>query len=155
MHQGKGLKTPCTVVKGKQTNGYLHNKCTQQANRKKIRHDWVELMVPRDLCKRLQFSHAKKLYMQERESIFENEMQEIIRDFKITNSSPNSDSKSRPSINELVLYILPFQQTIEWKAKTKRQHMSGFCWRAEKFQNMKVTMRAIAVGDYWMDAIEI
>ena len=49
----------------------------------KTRHDWMGKMIHSELCKKLKFNHIAKLYMHKLKSLLENEMYEILWDFKI------------------------------------------------------------------------
>ena len=49
----------------------------------KTRHDWVEKVIPWELCNRLKFDHTDKYFMNKPESDQENVSKKILRDFEI------------------------------------------------------------------------
>ena len=60
------------------------NECCELAQKEyKTRHDWVEKVIHRELCKKLKFDHTNKWYLQNPESVLENETDKRLRDFEI------------------------------------------------------------------------
>ena len=51
----------------------------------KTRHDWMSKVIYWELCKKLKFDHTHKEYMDNPESVWENEMNKLLWDFKIQN----------------------------------------------------------------------
>ena len=49
----------------------------------KIRHDWVGKVIHWELCKKFKFVHTDIWYMHNPESVPENEMHNVLRDFDI------------------------------------------------------------------------
>ena len=62
---------------------HIVSECSKLAQKEfKTRNDWVGKMIHLELCKRLNFDHITKWHKQE-ESILENEMHKILRDFEM------------------------------------------------------------------------
>ena len=60
-----------------ETINHIISKCSKLVQEEyKTRYDW-------ELCKKLKFDHTTKLYMHKPESVLENEMPNILRDFVI------------------------------------------------------------------------
>ena len=58
--------------------------CSKLAQMKyKTRHDWVGKVIHWELCKRLNFNHITKWYINKQESIFEKLTHRILWDFQI------------------------------------------------------------------------
>ena len=49
----------------------------------KPRHDSVEKVIHRELCKKLKFDHLTKWFVHKPESVMKNEIHKILRDFDI------------------------------------------------------------------------
>ena len=49
----------------------------------KSRHDWVEKVIYRELCKKMKFDHTNKWYMHNSESLLMNGMLKFLWDFNI------------------------------------------------------------------------
>ena len=49
----------------------------------KVRNDWVDKVIHRELCKKLKFDHMNKWYMHNLESVPENEIPKLLCDFEI------------------------------------------------------------------------
>ena len=63
---------------------HIISKCCKLAQKEyKSRHDRVYKVIHWELCKKLKFHHINKWYTYNLESIPENEMQKILRDFAI------------------------------------------------------------------------
>ena len=59
-------------------------KCSKLARKEyKTRHDWVGKVIHLELCKKMPSYHTTKWYMQNSESILENEIHKILWDFEI------------------------------------------------------------------------
>ena len=59
----------------------------------KTRHDLVSKVVHWELCKKLKFDRTNKWYMYNRESVRENEMHKLLRDFEIQTDHLISDRR--------------------------------------------------------------
>ena len=59
----------------------------------KTRHDWVEKVIHRELCKKFKFDHTNKWYMHNPESVPENEMHKLLWDSEILS---NLSQTTRP-----------------------------------------------------------
>ena len=77
----------------------------------KIRHDWVEKVIKRELCKRKNFDRAAKWYMHKPESILENETYKILSDF---------DKQTDP-------FIAARRPDLMLKKKRREFAFCGFC----------------------------
>ena len=64
----------CWLRKDKdETVNNIISECCKLAQKEyKTRHDWVGKKIHWELCKRFQFDHINKLYMEKTESILEN-----------------------------------------------------------------------------------
>ena len=78
---------------------HIISECSNLAqNENKTKHDWVGKLIHWELCKKLKFDYANKLYMLNPESVQENEMQKLLRVFFLdTNGSPNLGQTTKPS----------------------------------------------------------
>ena len=60
------------------------SECSKLAQKKyKIRHDWIEKVIYWELYKKLKSDDAIKLYFHNPKSVLDNEMCEVLCDFKI------------------------------------------------------------------------
>ena len=60
------------------------NECSKLAQKEyKTRYDWVGKVINREFCKKFKFDHANKWYMHNPESVLENEIGKILRDYEI------------------------------------------------------------------------
>ena len=57
----------------------------QETNTKKCncRHDWLGKVIHWEWCKKFGFDHTNKWYMDNPESVLENEMHKILYDFEL------------------------------------------------------------------------
>ena len=63
---------------------YIIRECSKLAqNEYKTRHDWVRKVINSELYKKFRFNHTYKWYMHNLESVLENEMHKLLRDFEI------------------------------------------------------------------------
>ena len=57
-----------------ETINHIIRECSELAQKEyKTRHDWVGKMIQWEMCKKLNFDHAKKWYMHNAEFVLENE----------------------------------------------------------------------------------
>ena len=60
------------------------SKCRKLVQKEyKTRHDWMGKVIKWELCKKLKFDHMNKRYMNNLESILENEIHKLLWDFDI------------------------------------------------------------------------
>ena len=97
-----------SYVETNETLNDIITECSKSIRKEnKIRHDWVEKVIHKELCKRLRFAHINKWDMHKPEYVWENEMHKIILDFKIP-------------IKHLILTRRPDLVLINKKKKKKR-----------------------------------
>ena len=88
----------------------------------KSKHDWVEKVIYRELCKKFKFDHTNKWYMHKPESVLENETHKFLWDFQIqtdnliliqsTWTSDNQLKKENLANSEL---CLPLDRRVKFK----------------------------------------
>ena len=77
---------------------HIINKCSKLTQKEyKTRHAWVRKVIYWELCKKFKFDHTSKWYMHNPESVLENEIHKILREFE--NRSSNLGQTTRPSDN--------------------------------------------------------
>ena len=60
------------------------SECSKLAQKEyKTRHDWVGKVIHWEMCKKLKFDHTNKWYMQNPQSVLENETHKLLWDFEI------------------------------------------------------------------------
>ena len=75
---------------------HLLCECSKMAQKEdKRRHDWIDKMIYRELCKRLKFGYTNKWYIHKPEFVQDNEMHK----FSGTNKSVNPGQKGWLSVN--------------------------------------------------------
>ena len=79
------------------------------------RHDWVGIVIHRELSKKLKFDHANKRYMHNPESILENETHKILWDFDI-------------QTDHLISTRRPYQVIVNNNKKKKRKRELAELW---------------------------
>ena len=63
---------------------HIISKCTKLAQKEyKTRHNWVNKVIHRELCKKLKFDNTNKWFMHNLVSGMENEMHKLFWDFEI------------------------------------------------------------------------
>ena len=74
----------------------------QQTSKKeyKTRHDWVGKVIHRELCEKLKFDHKNKWYVNNPESVLENETHKLPWDFEI--QKDHQISARRPDLNIII-----------------------------------------------------
>ena len=97
----------------------------------KTGHSWVGKVIPWELCKRLKLDHTTKWYMHKSELILENETHKFLWDFdkETGHLTPArrpvlmliNQTKKKEKKELVVLWILPFQRTKEWKIKESKR----------------------------------
>ena len=56
-----------------ETINHIISECSKLAQKEyKARHDWVDKVIHRELCKKLKFDHTNKWYMNNLESVLKN-----------------------------------------------------------------------------------
>ena len=76
----------------------LHKRIAAKKKEYKSSQDWVEMVVYRELFKRLKCDHIDKRYMRKPETLLENETHKIHWDFEIKHIT----QKNRPNLNRQV-----------------------------------------------------
>ena len=72
-----------------ETISHIIGECNEQVqNENKTRHDTVGKFTHWELYKKLQFDHTTKWYTHKPESVRENKLQKILRDFQIQTDHP-------------------------------------------------------------------
>ena len=67
-----------------ETINHIISKCSKLAHREyKSRHDWVGKVIPREMCKKIEFDHINKWYMHNPAPVLENTMHKLLWDFNI------------------------------------------------------------------------
>ena len=67
-----------------ETINHIISKCSKLPQREyKARHDWVGKMIHWEMCKKLEFDHTNKWYMQNPAPVQENAMHKLLWDFNI------------------------------------------------------------------------
>ena len=67
-----------------ETINHIIKECIKLERKKaKTRHNWVDKVIHRELCKKLKFDHTNKWYRNYPEPIQENEIHKFYRDFEI------------------------------------------------------------------------
>ena len=65
------------------TINYITNECSKLAQEFKNKHDWVDKVIPWEMCKNFEFDHMNKWYMLILESVLEKKMHKLLWDFEI------------------------------------------------------------------------
>ena len=74
------------------TINHVISECSKLAKKDyKMRHDWMEKVIHKELCKKFKFDHTNKCYMHNPESIQEKETYKILCDFEIQTDHLISD----------------------------------------------------------------
>ena len=126
-----------------ETINYIISECSKLAQKKyKARHDWVGKVIHLEMCKKFQFDHTNKWYMQNQAPILENDTHKLLWDFNtqtdhlIPARRPDliiSNKKKKKKRREFAkCSTLPSQRTTELK----------------KLWNMKVTIVPIVIGAF-------
>ena len=108
----------------------------------KIRHDWVGKIIHWKLCKKLKFDHTNKWYMQNPESVQENETHELFWDFDIQTDHLISAKQPDLIINNkkkrtwrIVDFAVPAGNRVKFKEYRKRDKYLDF--GREFFKNVE------------------
>ena len=119
------------------TINHITSKCSKLAQKKyKTRDDWVEKVIHWELCKRLKFDPNTKWYLHKPESVLENVMLKIPRDFKVQTDClilvrrPDLDEKKKSLSSSGFCCSSGLQRENERKQKDKQ--ILGSCLSAEK-----------------------
>ena len=120
---------------------YKISRCCKPAQKYMTKHNWVGKMIHWELCKRLKFDHTIKWYMHKPESLLENEMHKILWDFDIQTDPFIQARRSdlvviNKKIELAVLWILPFQLTLEKKNKMIDKYLD-LTWERTKLWNLR------------------
>ena len=75
------------------------NECSK-LGQKEHRHDWEGKVINWELCKKCKFGHTNKWYMDNPESILENDIAQTSQEFFYRNRSPNLYQMTRPSYSQ-------------------------------------------------------
>ena len=71
------------------TINHIISKCSKLTQKKnKTRHEWVDKVIHRELCKKLKFDYMNKWYMHNPASVLENETHKLLWDFEIQTDLP-------------------------------------------------------------------
>ena len=62
---------------------HIISECSKLAQEFKVRHDWVDTVIHREMCKKFEFDHTNKCYMHNPAPVLENETHKLLWDFNI------------------------------------------------------------------------
>ena len=73
-----------SVWRKEETINHIISECSKLAQREyKTRHDWAKKVIHWEMCKKFNFHHSTKWYMNKPESVLKNETHKILWDFEI------------------------------------------------------------------------
>ena len=104
----------------------------------KSRHDGAGKMIHWELCKKFEFDHTDKWYIQNPESVIENKTHKILWDFEIQMTRP-SDSKKTPP------FTVPSDRGVKLKESEKWEKYLDLARKLKKLWNMRVTVIPIVI----------
>ena len=123
-----------------ETVNHIISECSKLSQREyKTRLDLVGKLIHWELCKKFNFHHSTKWYMQKPESVLENETHKILWDFEVQTDHliparrPNLvliDKKRKAC--HLVDSAVPADHRVKMKESEKYQQILETCQRTEK-----------------------
>ena len=115
-------------------------------------HDWVGKVIHWELCKKLKFDHMNKWYMDNPESVLENEMHKLLWNFKIQTDHqiltrwPDLIIMKKRRTCRIVNFAVPADHRVKLKECEKRDKYLNLTRELKKLWNMKVTIIPIVIG---------
>ena len=106
-------------------------------------HDWVGNVIHWELCKKLKFDNANKWYMQNQESVLENDTHKLLWDFEI--QTYHLISARRPDliiINKKVrtCRVVHFAVTVDHRVKLKE------CEKRDRYLDLARELKKKTIG---------
>ena len=113
--------------------------------------NWLGKVIHWKLCKKFKFDHMNKWYMHNPESVLENEMHKILRDFEIqtdhliSTRGPdlvivNKKDKKKKRTCRIVEFAIPADHREKLQENEKRNKHLDLSRELNKLRNMKVTV---------------
>ena len=138
-----------------ETINHIIKECSKLAQEYKARHDWVDKVIHREMCKKFKFDNTNKWYMHNPEPVLENDTHKFLWDFDI--QTDHQISTRRPDliiinkkkrICKIVDFAVPADHRIKLKECEKRDKYLDLARELKKIWNMKVKIIPIVIGAF-------
>ena len=134
-------------------NDHIISECSKLAQKEyKTRHDWVDKIICREMCKKFESDHTNKWYMHNPASVLKTDTHKLLWDLDIHRD--HLISTRRPNIiiiNKKGVFVKMSTLLIRkwsWKNVKRRISTSTLIENWKKLWNMKVTIIPIVIGAF-------
>ena len=133
----------------------------------KTRHDWVGEVIHWEIYKKFKFDHMNKWYRHNPESILENEMHKLLRDFEIQTDHQISarwldlqqqwqqqqqqEKSKKKRTCQIVDFAVPADHRVKLKESEKKDKYLDLARELSKLWNVRVTVTPIVI--YALDTV--
>ena len=135
---------------------HIISECSKLAQKEyKARHDWVDKVILWEMCRKFQFDHTNKWYMQNPAPVLENDSHKLLWDYNIQTDHliparrPDLiviNKKKKKRICKIVDFAVPADHGINLKESEKKDKYLDLARELKKLWNMKVTIVPIVIG---------